>query len=73
MNRSNDLQLAGMLEAYAFLSRDLAFVDGQERSISELTVQQVNAALRKHVDPKRLFVVQAGDFPAAAGSPGSGM
>ena len=73
VNRSNDLQLAGMLEAYAFLSRDLAFVDGQERSISELTVQQVNAALRKHVDPKRLFVVQAGDFPAAAGSPGSGM
>ena len=62
-----------MLEAYAYLSRDLKFVDRQERSISELTVQQVNAALRKHLDPNRLFVVQAGDFPAAAASPGSAM
>lgn len=71
--RSNDAQLAGMLEAFAFLSRDLAFVDRQQRSISGLTVEQVNAALRKHLNPERLFVVQAGDFPAAPGKPGSAM
>lgn len=71
--RSNDAQLAGMLEAFAFLSRDLTFVERQQRSISGLTVEQVNAALRKHLNPERLFVVQAGDFPAAPGKPGSAM
>lgn len=73
VTRSNDVQLATMLEAYAYLSRDLTFADRQERFISELTVQQVNEALRRHLDPKRLFVVQAGDFPSGAASPGSGM
>lgn len=71
--RSNDAQLAGLLEAFAFLSRDLTFVDRQQRSISGLTVEQVNAALRKHLNPDRLFVVQAGDFPGAPGEPGSAM
>ncbi|MFM7057313.1 MAG: M16 family metallopeptidase [Planctomycetota bacterium] len=71
--RSSDTQLAGMLEAFAFLSRDLTFVDRQERSISALTVDQVNAALRKHLNPDRLFVVQAGDFPVVPVSPGSAM
>jgi len=71
--RSSDARLAGMLEAFAFLSRDLTFVDRQERSISGLTVDQVNAALRKHLTPDRLFVVQAGDFPAVPASPGSAM
>ena len=33
-----------------------------EQKIKELTPEAVNAALRKHIDPKRLSVVTAGDF-----------
>jgi zinc protease len=35
-----------------------------EDKISKLTVEEVNAALKKHIDPQRLFIVQAGDFKA---------
>ncbi|MEY3172614.1 MAG: Protease 3 precursor [Planctomycetota bacterium] len=67
--RSSDAQLAVLLEACAFLSRDMKFLAGQEQAISGLTVERVNAALRKHLLPGRLFVVQAGDFPAAPAKP----
>jgi len=38
-----------------------AYVE-RTRKISELTVEQVNAALRKHMQPKKLVIVEAGDF-----------
>ena len=34
-----------------------------EKKIGELTADQVSAAFRKHVVPKKLAIVQAGDFP----------
>jgi zinc protease len=33
-----------------------------EKQINSLTPEQVNAALRKYIDPKKLVVVTAGDF-----------
>jgi zinc protease len=33
-----------------------------EKKIAALTPQQVNAALRRHIDPARLAVVVAGDL-----------
>jgi zinc protease len=34
--------------------------------IKALTVEQVNAAFRKHIDPAKLSIVKAGDWKAAA-------
>ncbi len=64
VNRSEDRAIAQMLESYAFIGRDLKFVASFEDQIGKLTVDDVNAAIRKHIDPKRLFVVSAGDFKA---------
>jgi zinc protease len=41
-----------------------------EKKIEALTTDQVNAALRKHIDPKKLVVVAAGDFEAKPGGGG---
>jgi zinc protease len=40
------------------------FVAEYEDKVSRLTIEEVNAALKKHIDPQRLFIVQAGDFKA---------
>ena len=36
-----------------------------ETKIQSLTVEQVNAAFRKHIDPNGVSIVKAGDFKAA--------
>jgi zinc protease len=33
-----------------------------EREIEQLTAEAVNAGLRRYINPKRLFVITAGDF-----------
>ncbi len=62
VSRSNDAALAPMLEAYAFIGRDMKHVAQFEEQIRVLTVDQVNEALRRHLKPERLFVIMAGDF-----------
>jgi zinc protease len=64
VQRTEDRAIVQTLEAYAFIGRDMKFVAEFEDKISKLTVEEVNAALKKHIDPQRLFIVQAGDFKA---------
>ena len=64
VQRTEDRAIVQTLEAYAFIGRDMTFVAEFEDKISKLTVEEVNAALKKHIDPERLFIVQAGDFKA---------
>jgi zinc protease len=64
VQRTEDRAIAQTLEAYAFIGRDMNFVAEYEDKISKLTIEEVNAALKKHIDPQRLFIVQAGDFKA---------
>ncbi len=37
-----------------------------EKKIEALTPEQVTAALQKHIDPKKLVIVSAGDFETKA-------
>jgi zinc protease len=60
--RANDGALAGMLSGLRYLGRTMAFEAEVESKIQALTPEQVNAALRKHLDAKKLVVVTAGDF-----------
>lgn len=69
VSRSSDSALASMLLAYAYLDRSMAFVAEQEEQIADLTVDQVNAAIRTWLKPERLYIVSAGDFEAAAKQP----
>jgi zinc protease len=60
--RSQDRTLAGRLSNYLFVKRTFAWDVEFESRIAALTPQQVNAALRRHIDPQRLSVVVAGDL-----------
>jgi len=62
VSRTDENSLIPMLEAYAFIGRDMKYVADFESKIRMLTVENVNAALRKHLKPERLFIVSAGDF-----------
>ena len=60
--RSQDRALAGRLGHYLFVKRTFAWDVEFEGRIAALTREQVNAALRRHIDPARLSVVVAGDL-----------
>jgi zinc protease len=60
--RTQDRALAGRLGSYLFAKRTFAWDIDFEKKIASLTPAQVNAALRRHIDPEQLSVVTAGAF-----------
>jgi zinc protease len=62
MARTQDRSLVGRLGMYSFAKRTFAWDIEFESRIAALTPAQVNAALRRHLDPARLSIVKAGDF-----------
>ncbi len=62
MARTQDRSLVGRLGMYSFAKRTFAWDIEFESKIAALSAEQVNAALRRHVDPARLSIVKAGDF-----------
>jgi zinc protease len=68
--RSSDGNVANRLASYLELNRTFAWDIELERRIAALTPREVTEALRRWVDPARLSVVKAGDFPAVAANPG---
>jgi zinc protease len=62
MARTQDRALVGRLGLYSFAKRTFAWDVDFEKKIASLTPAQVNAALRRHVDPGRLSIIKAGDF-----------
>ncbi|MHB0950293.1 MAG: M16 family metallopeptidase, partial [Gemmatimonadaceae bacterium] len=65
-SRANDDQLVGILLNRRFVDRTMAFDAAQEAALQALTAEQVNAAMRKYIDPAKLVVVRAGDFAKGA-------
>jgi zinc protease len=62
LERAEDAQLAAVLTNLAFAGRTMQYYTDLEAKIAKLAVADVQAALRKHVDPKRIVIVAAGDF-----------
>jgi zinc protease len=46
-------------------ARPIRSIAELESKIETLTPEQVSQAFRKHVDPARLVIVEAGDLPPA--------
>ncbi|MBM3854512.1 MAG: insulinase family protein, partial [Verrucomicrobia bacterium] len=67
--RSSDPAIAASLGGLRHLGRTMAWPATYEKNIAELTPERVNAVLRKHLDPRKLTVVVAGDFAGAAAAP----
>ncbi len=60
--RSQDRALASRLGHYLFVKRTFEWDRDFEGRIAALAPEQVNAALRRHIDPAKLSVVVAGDL-----------
>ncbi len=60
--RAQDRALASRLALYAYVGRTFAWDIDLESKLAKLTPAEVNAALRKYIDPAKLAVVVAGDF-----------
>ena len=65
VSRANDPELANLLSALALHDRTLDFQAQLESRVAALTAEQVNAALRKHVNTADLSFIKAGDFKKA--------
>ncbi|HWA38085.1 MAG TPA: pitrilysin family protein [Burkholderiales bacterium] len=62
LQRTQDRALAARLGTYLFAKRTFEWDRDFEAKIEAMTPAQVNAALRRHLDPARVSFVKAGDF-----------
>jgi zinc protease len=62
LGRASDAAVAGQLATNLWLGRTFAYERDQEYRIAALTPEDVKAAFGKHIDPKKLVIVRAGDF-----------
>ncbi|PLK44182.1 pitrilysin family protein [Emticicia sp. TH156] len=71
VSRAQDNELSSRLNSYLYYDRTLAFDADFEKKVEALTAEQINAAMKKFIDPKKITIVKAGDFDkkAANGTP----
>jgi zinc protease len=60
-NLSNDGFVLGMLSDGLYLDRTMTFWENQNAAVQAVTLDQVNAAMKKHLKPESLVKVIAGD------------
>ena len=63
-SRSSDRGLLNLMSARERWGRTLAWDADLDRALAALTVDEVNAAFRRHIDPTAISVVKGGDFGA---------
>lgn len=66
VTRAQDNSLANTLNNYQFIDRTMKWVENYEKLVNALTVEQVNAAVKKYIKPDMISIVKAGDFAKAA-------
>jgi zinc protease len=66
IGRTRDASLAGTLAMNLYYGWTMKREADREDAVKRLKVDDIAAALRKHVDPKKLVVVGAGDVPPDA-------
>jgi zinc protease len=62
VSRTGDAAIAGQIVSNLNTGRKFAFAADQEKAILALTAAEITNAFRKHVDPRRLVILRAGDF-----------
>lgn len=62
LGRSQDAGIASRLANYLYIGRTFAWDVDFEKRIAALTPADVHGALRRHIDPKKLSILKAGDF-----------
>ncbi len=62
VSRSSDRTLSRSLESNLFINREMKWSARFEDKIKNLTTAQINAAMKRHVNPKKFVMIKAGDF-----------
>jgi zinc protease len=62
VGRTGDAALAGQIITNLNLGRKFAHSAEMEKKIADLSPEDIRAAFKKHVDPKNLVIIRAGDF-----------
>ena len=62
VSRSQDNRLAGSLNANLYNDRTMAWDKALEEKVMNMSVDQINAAMKKHIDPAKVTIMKAGDF-----------
>ena len=62
VSRAQDNELASRMNNYLFLDRTLDWDAELETKIKALTPEQINAAMRRHINQTRMTIMKAGDF-----------
>lgn len=66
VDRTDDQNLVYQLNNNLWLNRTFNFQAQQDKTIENLSVAQVNEALRKYVQPEKFVTIKAGDFDKTA-------
>jgi zinc protease len=64
-SRADDGAIRTILSSYLNINRTFAWDAEMEKKVASLTVEQVNAAMRKYINLDRMSIVKAGDFAKA--------
>jgi len=65
LSRAQDSNVASQLASDQRLGRRFAFSQQVDQAIEKLSLDQVNAAWRRYIDPSRVVLAWGGDFKAA--------
>jgi zinc protease len=65
VTRAQDAALAGELNNNLYLDRTMEWDAGLEAKVMALSLEEINTAMRKHLDPEKMVVIKAGDFAKA--------
>jgi zinc protease len=61
-SRADDARLAGSIVTLKVAGKDFSLWNKLDEEAAKLTLDDVNAALRKYVDPSKMGTIQVGDF-----------
>ena len=62
VSRAQDAALAGTLNHYLFINRNLNWDEELEKKVMALTPDQINAAMKKYISLEKMNMIKAGDF-----------
>ena len=62
VSRAQDNELAARLNNYLFFGRTMKWDADLDAKLRALTPEQINAAMRRHMDPTKITIIKAGDF-----------
>lgn len=65
VRRAQDRSLAGSLNSNLYLDRTMKWDKDLEEKIGKITVDQVNKAVNRHIQPDKITIAKAGDFEGA--------